>query len=130
MIRVSVVDDSRIPSTSTITLNRQDHTVTNLLSNEIRKNENVIFSGYRVPHPLVPKAEIRVQTKPNTQTPKDVLKDAATKLLADVNNFEESVKTELHRVEIEGISGGYEEDNNNNILMNEGDQPDEYYVDY
>lgn len=130
MIRVSVVDDSRIPSTSTITLNRQDHTVTNLLSNEIRKNENVIFSGYRVPHPLVPKAEIRVQTKPNTQTPKDALKDAATKLLADVNNFEESVKTELHRVEIEGISGGYEEDNNNNILMNEGDQPDEYYVDY
>lgn len=130
MIRVSVVDDSRIPSTSTITLNRQDHTVSNLLSNEIRKNENVIFSGYRVPHPLVPKAEIRVQTKPNTQTPKDVLKDAATKLLADVNNFEESVKTELHRVEIEGISGGYEEDNNNNILMNEGDQPDEYYVDY
>ena len=130
MIRVSVVDDSRIPSTSTVTLNRQDHTVTNLLSNEIRKNENVIFSGYRVPHPLVPKAEIRVQTKPNTQTPKDVLKDAATKLLADVNNFEESVKTELHRVEIEGISGGYEEDNNNNILMNEGDQPDEYYVDY
>ena len=100
------------------------------MSNEIRKNENVIFSGYRVPHPLVPKAEIRVQTKPNTQTPKDVLKDAATKLLADVNNFEESVKTELHRVEIEGISGGYEEDNNNNILMNEGDQPDEYYVDY
>ena len=130
MIRVSVVDDSRIPSTSTVTLNRQDHTVTNLLSNEIRKNENVIFSGYRVPHPLVPKAEIRVPTKPNTQTPKDVLKDAATKLLADVNNFEESVKTELHRVEIEGISGGYEEDNNNNILMNEGDQPDEYYVDY
>lgn len=130
MIRVSVVDDSRIPSTSTITLNRQDHTVSNLLSNEIRKNENVIFSGYRVPHPLVPKAEIRVQTKPNTQTPKDALKDAATKLLADVNNFEESVKTELHRVEIEGISGGYEEDNNNNILMNEGDQPDEYYVDY
>ncbi|EOR01933.1 DNA-directed RNA polymerase II subunit rpb11 [Wallemia ichthyophaga EXF-994] len=55
--KVSVVDDSRIPSTSTITLNRQDHTIANLISNEMTKNKDVIFSGYRVPHPLNPRSE-------------------------------------------------------------------------
>ncbi|EIM20133.1 RNA polymerase Rpb3/Rpb11 dimerization domain-containing protein [Wallemia mellicola] len=119
--KVTVVDDSRISSTSTITLNRQDHTIANLLSNEISKDKNVVFSGYRVPHPLNPKSEIRVQTLNGTVTPKECLKDAATRLLADCGTFQDELKQEFNKISIEGL-------NNDDQTMQQ--QPDEYYIDY
>ena len=126
--RVSVVDDSRIPSTSTITLNRQDHTIANLLSNEITKNKDVIFSGYRVPHPLNPRSEVRVQTVPNSITPKEALKGAATTLLAECANFQDDIKAEFNKISIEGINNGDDDFGMHGATST--DQPDEYYVDY
>lgn len=91
------------------------------------KNKDVIFSGYRVPHPLNPRSEVRVQTVPNSLTPKEALKGAATTLLAECANFQDEIKAEFHKISIEGINNGEEDFG---VQATSTDQPDEYYVDY
>lgn len=91
------------------------------------KNKDVIFSGYRVPHPLNPRSEVRVQTVANTITPKDALKSAATTLLAECANFQDEMKAEFHKISIEGINNG---EDDFGMQPASADQPDEYYVDY
>ena len=43
---------SGIPSASTFTFNKEDHTLGNLLRSHLLKSPHVRFSGYKVPHPL------------------------------------------------------------------------------
>ena len=74
-----------IPNTSIFTFNKEDHTLGNLLRARLLKSPHVQFSGYKVPHPLEAKFELRVQTDGEI-TPKgaivwassDILKDLAT----------------------------------------------------
>jgi len=48
-------------------MNLEDHTIGNLIRMHLLKNKEVKFAGYKVPHPLEPKVEIKVQTvKDNT----------------------------------------------------------------
>ena len=40
------------PSTSIFHFNKEDHTLGNLLRDQLRKNRHVVFSAYKIPHPL------------------------------------------------------------------------------
>ncbi|KAI9717505.1 MAG: hypothetical protein M1812_004646 [Candelaria pacifica] len=60
--KVTVVPDTRVPSTAVFTFNKEDHTLGNLLRAQLFKNTHVLFSAYKVPHPLVASFELRVQT--------------------------------------------------------------------
>ena len=44
---------SGIPSASTFTFNKEDHTLGNLLRSQLLRSPHVKYSGYRIPHPLV-----------------------------------------------------------------------------
>lgn len=41
-----------IPSTSVFTFNKEDHTLGNMLRARLLQSPHVLFSGYKVPHPL------------------------------------------------------------------------------
>ncbi|KAM0092221.1 DNA-directed RNA polymerase II core subunit [Aspergillus fumigatus] len=115
--KVEVETDTRIPSSSIFTFNKEDHTLGNLLRSRLLQNSHVIFAGYKVcppmeavfssilfevlgaflesfgmhgsdelsqvPHPLVPKFELRVQTDGEI-TPKDALLAACHDLVKDL----------------------------------------------
>ncbi|RHZ46711.1 DNA-directed RNA polymerase II core subunit RPB11 [Aspergillus thermomutatus] len=81
--KVEVETDTRIPSSSIFTFNKEDHTLGNLLRSRLLQNSHVIFAGYKVPHPLVPKFELRVQTDGEV-TPKDALLAACHDLVRDL----------------------------------------------
>ncbi|GIC93351.1 DNA-directed RNA polymerase II core subunit RPB11 [Aspergillus udagawae] len=81
--KVEVETDTRIPSSSIFTFNKEDHTLGNLLRSRLLQNSHVIFAGYKVPHPLVPKFELRVQTDGEV-TPKDALLAACHDLVKDL----------------------------------------------
>ncbi|EAW19410.1 DNA-directed RNA polymerase II core subunit RPB11 [Aspergillus fischeri NRRL 181] len=81
--KVEVEADTRIPSSSIFTFNKEDHTLGNLLRSRLLQNSHVIFAGYKVPHPLVPKFELRVQTDGEI-TPKDALLAACHDLVKDL----------------------------------------------
>ncbi|KKY29132.1 putative dna-directed rna polymerase ii subunit [Phaeomoniella chlamydospora] len=78
--------DTRMPNTVIFTLNKEDHTLGNLLKSRLLQNPNVLFSGYKVPHPMFPTVELRVQTNGEV-TPKDALIGACTDLVNDLSTL-------------------------------------------
>ena len=41
-----------MPNTSLFKLNKEDHTLGNMLRGQLLHSPHVLFSGYRVPHPM------------------------------------------------------------------------------
>lgn len=59
-----------------------------LLFSQLLKDPNVLFAGYKLPHPLEHKFILRIQTT-SDYTPQDALMHAITDLLAELSLFEE-----------------------------------------
>jgi len=84
--KVEVEVDTRIPSTALFTFNKEDHTLGNLIRSRLLQSPHVLFAGYKVPHPLVPKFVLRVQTDGQI-TPKDAVVTACHELVKDLGTF-------------------------------------------
>ncbi|KAL6716266.1 DNA-directed RNA polymerase II core subunit [Lecanora helva] len=82
--KVTEQPDTRIPSSSIFTFNKEDHTLGNMLRSRLLQSPHVTFSGYKVPHPLVSKFELRVQTD-GTLTPRAALMQTCKDLINDLN---------------------------------------------
>lgn len=67
----------------------------NLIRNQLLKDPNVIFAGYKVPHPLEHKFVLRVQTSSSDYTPQEALKNAITDLISEISLIEERFKVSL-----------------------------------
>ncbi|GAA51526.1 DNA-directed RNA polymerase II subunit RPB11-a [Clonorchis sinensis] len=89
--RISFEKDTQVPNAAIFTLNREDHTVGNMLTCQLLKDPRVLFAGYKAPHPLEHKIVIRVQTLPPT-TPLDVFISALKDLVSEVSNIEEQFR--------------------------------------
>ena len=65
---------------------KEDHTIGNLLRHQLLKNPEVIFAGYKVPHPLERSVEVRSQTM---GTPvRETVDIALNELIEEVDDFE------------------------------------------
>ncbi|EGD96995.1 DNA-directed RNA polymerase II subunit [Trichophyton mentagrophytes] len=84
--KVEVEIDTRVPSTAIFTFNKEDHTLGNLIRSRLLQNQHVLFSGYRIPHPLVHKVLLRVQTDGQI-TPKEAVLAACHDLVKDLGIF-------------------------------------------
>lgn len=62
------------------------------MTSQLLKDPRVLFAGYKQPHPLEHKFELRVQTKSSEYTPQDALTNSVTDLLAELSLFEERFK--------------------------------------
>ncbi|KKK24122.1 DNA-directed RNA polymerase II subunit RPB11 [Aspergillus rambellii] len=81
--KVEMEIDTRIPSSAIFTFNKEDHTLGNLIRSRLLQSSNVLFAAYKVPHPLVPKFELRVQTNGDI-TPKQAVITACHELVRDL----------------------------------------------
>lgn len=81
--KVEVETDTRIPSSAIFTFNKEDHTLGNMIRSRLLQSSHVLFAGYKVPHPLVPKFELRVQTDGEI-TPKEAVITACHDLVKDL----------------------------------------------
>ncbi|XP_031744368.1 DNA-directed RNA polymerases II, IV and V subunit 11 isoform X2 [Cucumis sativus] len=50
--RVSYERDTKIMNAATFILEREDHTIGNILRMQLHRDDNVLFAGYQLPHPL------------------------------------------------------------------------------
>lgn len=64
------------------------------LCSQLLKNPDVLFAGYKNPHPLEHKFVLRIQTTPAT-TPEKAFISAITDLLAEVSLFGERFRDAL-----------------------------------
>jgi DNA-directed RNA polymerase II subunit RPB11 len=56
--------------------------------------DNVLFAGYKVPHPLHPYFLIKLQTD-GSETPVKILGQACTKLIGDLSSLEQKFQREF-----------------------------------
>ncbi|KAL8688956.1 MAG: hypothetical protein Q9218_005260 [Villophora microphyllina] len=95
-----------IPSTSVFTFNKEDHTLGNMLRARLLQSPHVLFSGYKVPHPLFSKFILRVQTD-GTLTPRQAVLQACKDLVTDLGllSREFTKEWELRKMVGEGVDG-------------------------
>ena len=86
--RIHFEPDIKQENAGVFTIWLEDHTVGHALRKQLLKNPNVVFAGYKVPHPLEHKMVIRVQT--SRDTPVAAMK-LALKQLADLTGKLETV---------------------------------------
>ncbi|KAL5121889.1 DNA-directed RNA polymerase II core subunit [Pleosporales sp. CAS-2024a] len=91
--KVEYKEETRVPNTAIFTFNKEDHTLGNLLSQRLLKEPYIVFSAYKVPHPLFATFELRVSTD-GSITPKDAIIACCHQIIVDLNNLKSSFQTE------------------------------------
>eukprot|EP00013_Stygamoeba_regulata_P015965 CAMPEP_0177687386 /NCGR_PEP_ID=MMETSP0447-20121125/34099_1 /TAXON_ID=0 /ORGANISM="Stygamoeba regulata, Strain BSH-02190019" /LENGTH=117 /DNA_ID=CAMNT_0019197621 /DNA_START=27 /DNA_END=377 /DNA_ORIENTATION=- len=80
--KVTMVKDAKIQNAASFTIQKEDHTLGNILRMQLLKDPDVLFAGYRMPHPLDHSIVLKIQT--NSQSnPQTALNNAIKRLLED-----------------------------------------------
>jgi DNA-directed RNA polymerase subunit L len=71
-----------------ITFENETHTIGNLINNELLENPNVLFSAYKIIHPL--KKAIQLQLIVLEDDPKQVVRDSIDNIIKKLENFDKA----------------------------------------
>jgi DNA-directed RNA polymerase II subunit RPB11 len=93
--KISFEKDTKIPNAATITIFKEDHTLGNLLRMQLLRDPNVIFAGYKVPHPLDPLVIVKVQTQGPVPGPLTATHNALVALGKEFTILEEKFRAQL-----------------------------------
>jgi len=105
---VEVTEDTKIPNAATFKILKQDHTLAGMVRAQLQSIPQILFAGYKVPHPLHPYFLLKVQTD-GTITPTEALESACTKLIGTLSALEAKFKREFSLKDVEsgvGIGAG------------------------
>lgn len=99
--------ETKISNAGVFRLNKEDHTIANLLRMQLLRDPNVRFAGYIHPHPLVHYIDLKVQTNSATTDPKGVLSNAIEDLAGETDHLILQVQEALEtwQKENEGVLG-------------------------
>ncbi|XP_045080551.1 DNA-directed RNA polymerase II subunit RPB11-a-like [Coregonus clupeaformis] len=86
--RITIIKDTKVPNACLFTLNKEDHTFGNIIRQQLLKDPQVLFAGYKVPRSLEHKIVIRVQTTPD-YSPQEAFTNAITDLISELSLLEE-----------------------------------------
>ncbi len=75
-------------------IQREDHTIGNLVRMQLHSDKDVVFAGYRIPHPLEHKMVVQVRTTGN-KSPSDAIADALSDLQAEVAELKHKFAAEF-----------------------------------
>merc|ERR1712227_520747 len=92
--KIEVKKEVNVSDAALFTLNREDHTLGNILKTQLLRDPKVLFAGYKNPHPLENRVIIRVQTTPD-YTPQEAFTNAITDLLSELSLLEERFKQQM-----------------------------------
>ncbi|KAJ2554698.1 DNA-directed RNA polymerase II core subunit [Coemansia sp. RSA 1933] len=95
--KIEIVKDAKMSNCLLFRIQREDHTVANVLRYRLLSHPQVLFCAYRSPHPLEYLIELKVQTTART-TPIDVMKEAIQSLMLEYGNIRSMFENELVRV--------------------------------
>ncbi len=74
----------------------EDHTLCNLIKKALLEDENVVFAGYKIDHPLLSNPRIYVTTNQET-SPEEALKNAVNRLKDTLTNLKATFVEELNK---------------------------------
>ena len=94
--RMTYEPDQRVASAGTFTINKEDHTVGNLLRMQLLRDGDTRFAGYQLPHPLEHACHVKVETTPG-RAPVEVMGAAVTDLRQEVELLDRGFRDECAR---------------------------------
>ena len=120
--KITREQDTKVPNAAVFTINKEDHTLGNMIRwvnldtehnsdyliisiftirQQLLKDPNVLFAGYKNPHPMENKVVLRIQTT-SDYAPNDALMNAVTDLISELSLFEERFREGL-KDKMEGL---------------------------
>ncbi|KAK0574734.1 hypothetical protein LWI29_028278 [Acer saccharum] len=91
--KVSYERDTKIINAASFTIEREDHTVGNILRMQLHRDENVLF-GYKLPHPLQYKIIVRIHTA-SQSSPMQAYNQAINDLDKELDTLKSSFEAEV-----------------------------------
>ena len=101
--RMTYEPDQRVASAGTFTINKEDHTVGNLLRMQLLRDGDTRFAGYQLPHPLEHVCHVKVETAPG-RAPVEVMGGAGTDLRQEVELLDRGFRDECARAREEAAA--------------------------
>jgi len=102
---VEVTEDTKIPNAATFKILKQDHTLADMVRAQLLSIPQILFAGYKIPHPQHPYFLLKIQTD-GTITPTEALESACTKLIGTISSLEAKFKREFSLKDVESGVGG------------------------
>lgn len=85
-----------MPNAGTFIIQREDHTIGNLVRMQLHKDPDVTFAGYRIPHPLEYRMLVKVSTN-GSKSPVIAGKEAITSLKYQIGGLNQQFAREASR---------------------------------
>lgn len=92
--KITVEKDTKVANAAKFTLQREDHTIGNILRMQLHRDEHVLFAGYQIPHPLEHRLIVKVQTN-GRKTPVAAVEDALTALTDEYADIQEQFREQV-----------------------------------
>ncbi|EMG46781.1 DNA-directed RNA polymerase II [13.6 kDa] subunit, putative [Candida maltosa Xu316] len=82
-VDIKIIPDTKVPNAAIVKIEREDHTLANLLRAQLLKDERVLFAAYKVEHPLFANFVLRIQTE-DDYSPREALQNACSGLINEL----------------------------------------------
>merc|ERR1719461_404437 len=92
--KVTYTKDTKMTNAGTFTFKKEDHTLGNLIRDELLRDKSVLFAGYKVPHPLRYDLVIKVRTQ-GDKDPMQAMCDAIKNIRQKLRNFEKTFEKKI-----------------------------------
>lgn len=89
--------DTKLEHAGTFTIMHEDHTLGNMVRMQLHLDRQIVFAGYRIPHPLTAKMVIKVQTN-GSKSPEAALIHALDDLTTEVTTIQKKLESEMARI--------------------------------
>ncbi|KAG0487583.1 hypothetical protein HPP92_009766 [Vanilla planifolia] len=94
--KVSYERDTKIVNAGSFSVEREDHTIGNILRMQLHRDPNVLFAGYKLPHPLQYKIVVRIHTT-SQSSPTQAYTQAIDDLDRELDYLKKAVEEEKKR---------------------------------
>ncbi|KAG0504863.1 hypothetical protein M758_N011700 [Ceratodon purpureus] len=100
MRKVTYERDMKVMNAATITLQREDHTIGNILRMQLHRDPSVLFAGYKLPHALQYRVVVKIQTT-SQSSPMQAYNLAVTDLTKELDHLKAAFEQESSQKQAE-----------------------------
>lgn len=92
--KVAYERDTKVSNAGTFTIQREDHTLGNVLRMQLHRDPAVLFAGYQIPHPLEHRLLVKVQTS-DESSPGKAVDESLSDLQQEFQSLKKAFQDEL-----------------------------------
>uniref|UniRef100_A0A7S0STD8 DNA-directed RNA polymerase RBP11-like dimerisation domain-containing protein n=1 Tax=Mantoniella antarctica TaxID=81844 RepID=A0A7S0STD8_9CHLO len=104
--KLTFTRDTKVSNAGTFIVQKEDHTLGNIVRMQLHRDPNVVFAGYQVPHPSDNRIVIKVHTNKNS-SPMQAITEAVNHLRTEMSDLSQKFKDEVTAYKSNQGAGGF-----------------------